>query len=101
MSKKFILKYEEMELQQYLLERNTSIQKFILKARSQTLDLKTQKKWKYHDLLCSGCNESGQEMLSCESFGTYKSEEIKPQYSWFYCGSVSDMVYCDDRQNEN
>ena len=79
-----------------MLDGKTNISKCISKARAQTLDLKTQKKWKYHDLLCSGCNdreESGQEMLSCESFGTYKSEEIKPQYSWFYDDSVSDMVY--------
>ena len=97
MSKISILKYETLELQQYLLEGNTNISKFISKARSQTLDLKTQKKWKYNDLLCSGCTEreeSGQEILSCDGFGSYKREEIKPQYSWFHCGSVSDMVYC-------
>ena len=70
MSKISILKYETLELQQYLLEGNTNISKFISKARSQTLDLKQQNKWKYHHLLCSGCND-GQEILSCDGFGSY------------------------------
>jgi hypothetical protein len=97
MSKISIIKYEKLELQQYLNYGNTKISKFISKARSQTLDLKIQKKWKYSDLLCSGCHEreeSGEELLSCDSFGSYKTEEIKPHYSWFYDDSVSDMVYC-------
>ena len=97
MSKISIIKYEKLELQQYLHHGNTNISKFTSKARSQKLDLKNQKKWKYSELICSGCNEreeSGQEILSCDSSGSYKREEIKPQYSWFYCGSVSDMVYC-------
>ena len=49
------------------------------------------------DLLCSGYHEredSGEELLSCDSFGSYKTEEIKPHYSWFYDNSVSDMGYC-------
>ena len=97
MSKIAIIKYEKLELQQYLQHGNTNISKFIAKARSQTLDLKSQKKWKYGDLLCAGCGvreESAQEILSCDSFGTYKSEEIQPQYSCFYGDTVSDMFYC-------
>ena len=49
MSKISIIKYEKLELQQYLHHGNKNISKFISKARSQTLDLKIQKKWKYSD----------------------------------------------------
>ena len=48
-------------------------------------------------VLPHGCHEkeeSGEELLGCDSFGSYKREEIKPKYSWFYDDSVSDMVYC-------
>ena len=59
------------------------------------MELTNQKKWKYSD--GSGCyekEESGKQLLRCDIFGLYQREEIKPQYSWFYQGSVSDMVYC-------
>ena len=42
-----------------------------------------QSNWKYSDTLCSGCNEneeSGKELGSCDSFGSYKSNEIKLCY---------------------
>ena len=65
------IKYEKLEMQEYLLcgDRNVNV------SRSQTLDIKSQKKWKYVDKLCSGCHtneESREEMLSCKSFGANK-----------------------------
>ena len=48
--------YEKLELQQYLMDGNKSIQtsKFIFKARAKTLDIKTHKGWKYDDKTCIG-----------------------------------------------
>ena len=91
--------YEKLELQHYLLDgnKNINISKFICKARSKTLDLKTHKKWKYENIHCIGCkvnDESGDEVLHCESFGSYKIGEAKPNYNWFYSDSVNDMIYC-------
>ena len=84
MSKVSNIKYEKLEMQQYLCENsNTNISKFIAKARAKTLDLKTQKGWKYEDKLCSGCNireESGDEILTCEKFGKYTANENIPEY---------------------
>ena len=58
--------------------KNINVSKFIFKERSQTLDIKTQKKWKYDDKACVGCNvreETGEEILNCWYFG--KDEQTK------------------------
>ena len=51
------LKYEKLEIQEYLLEgnRNTVLAKLIFKARGRNLDIKGHKKWKYDDDICVGC----------------------------------------------
>ena len=57
-----------------------------------TLDIKTHKKWKYSDTLCSGClvnEETGEEILRCESFGDNLQ---KISYSWFYSSKVTDQI---------
>ena len=64
--------YSKLEMQEYLVDgdRNNNISKVIYKARGMTLDIKTQKKWKYSDTLCSGClvnEETGEEILRCEN----------------------------------
>ena len=61
------IEYSKLEMQEYLLcgDRNTSISKFIFKARGCNLDIKTQKKWKYDDNIT---------------------------YSWFYGNSVSEQI---------
>ena len=45
------IKYDDLQMQEYLVDgnRNTKISKFIFKVRSMTLNLKTQKSWKYSD----------------------------------------------------
>ena len=94
-SKILHIQYKSLELQEYLLEgnKNINVSKFIFKARSQTLDIKTQKKWKYDDKACVGCNvreETGEEILNCWYFG--KDEQTKPiTYDMFY-GAISDMI---------
>ena len=68
------IKYDSLKNQEYLLhgDRNINVRRFIFKARSKTLDIKTQNKWKYDNLLCSGCHmkeESEDEILACNIFG--------------------------------
>ena len=48
------IKYDELKIQEYLLDgnKNIEISKFVFKARSKCLDIKTQKKWKYKDIIC-------------------------------------------------
>ena len=77
--------------------RNTEISKFIFKARSMTLNIKTQKSWKYSDSICVGCGvneETGDEVISCSGFTDNKEKEenipIKAYQSFFY-GQVSEM----------
>ena len=88
------IQYNKLEIQEYLLcgDRDINISRLIFKARGLTLDIKTQKKWKYSDRLCSGCqlnDESGEEILFCKSFG----ENIQNiSYSWFYRESVGDQI---------
>ena len=93
------IRYDRLELQPYLVGGNhgTKISQFIFKARSQTLDIKTQKKWKYEDAWCTGCEsreETGDEILTCEKFGKYQENITKPKYSWFFSDCFGDMVYC-------
>ena len=45
------------------------VSKTIYKARGMTLDIKMQKKWKYDDMKCEGCQEhveAGEEILKCD-----------------------------------
>ena len=92
------IQYKTLEMQEYLLEGNKSIEvsKFIFKARSKTLDIKMQRKWKYEDKLCTGCKvreETGEEILTCTYFEETDEENAKPMtYDMFYCGSISDMI---------
>ena len=81
--------YEKLEIQEYLLsgDRNIIISKLIFKARG-----KTQKKWKYSDTLCSGCevnDETGDEILHCQTLG---GNEENLSYSWFFRDSVEDQI---------
>ena len=86
--------YEKLEIQEYLLsgDRNINISKLIFKARVNTLDIKTHKKWKYSHTLCSGCevnDETGDEILHCKTFG---ENEENLSYSWFFRDSVEDQI---------
>jgi hypothetical protein len=89
-------------MQQYLYENtNTNISKFITKARAKKLEIKTHKSWKYKDRACSGCKireESGNKILTCESFGKYDENEKIPTYSCFFRNKTSDMIYCAIRE---
>ena len=90
------LKYEKLEMQDYLLDGNykTKISQVIYKARTQTLDIKTHKRWKYDDDICVACHEKQEtieEILSC----TYLSDnnvETKPIcYDWLISGTGRKM----------
>ena len=74
-------------------DRDINLSRLIYKARGLTLDIKTQKKWKYFsDKLCSGCqlnDEYGEEVLFCASFGE-NTQNIS--YRRFYRESVSDQI---------
>ena len=87
------IEYQKLDIQEYLLngDRNVNVSKFIFKARSKTVDIKMQKKWKYDDILCSGCGENeetGEEILSCKSFGNSSDNS----YSGFYSDNVDDQT---------
>ena len=68
-SKTKYLKYEKLEMRQYLREnRNTKVSKIILNIRSETLDIKTWNHWNYEDNLCIMCNvkeETIEHFMKC------------------------------------
>ena len=81
-------------MQNYLSDgdRNTDVSKIIYKARGQTLDIKTQKRWKYDDVTCEGCQkniESGEEVLKCENLG---ENDNLIEYSCFFSENVSKQI---------
>ena len=93
------LKYDRLEIQEYLVDgnRNTKLSKIIFKARSLTLDIKLHKKWKFKDTICVGCGEreeSGEEILKCDGFDKEREEEVPKEmkYSNFFDGTSSQMV---------
>ena len=72
--------YEDLEIQEYLLDgnRNTKISQLIFKARTKTLDIKTWKRWKYDDDLCVGCSEKSEtieEILICKTLNEKEGTE--------------------------
>ena len=88
------ISYKRLEMQEYLLlgDRNPKVSKVVFKARSKTLDVKVQRKWKYDDLYCSGCfqnEESPDEIINCEKFGENKK---KVKYSWFFSDSADTQI---------
>ena len=88
----------EYKIQEYLLEgnKNTETSKVIFKARGQTLEIKTQKQWKYNDILCVGCgveSESVKEILTCNGFGEINEKITRQLSNLVFSGdSVSCMV---------
>ena len=77
-SKTKYLKYEKLEMRQYLRENlNTKVSKIIFNIRAETLDIKTWNHWNYEDNLCIMCNvkeETIEHFMKCETYGT---EQIK------------------------
>ena len=97
------IEYQKFEMQGYLADgdRNTNLSKVIFKARGRNLDIKLQKKWKYDDILCSGCKtneESGEEVLNCKSFGENKE---KVSYSMFFSDLVKEQTKVGNKMMKN
>ena len=89
-------------MQAYLADgdRDNRVSRLIFKARGKTLDIKMQKRWKYDDTLCTGCEnkeETGQEILMCDKLS--ENPENIP-YSWFYKELVKDQVSAAKSLNE-
>ena len=75
------IQYSSLEMQEYMMDGDMVIDvtKFIFKARSKTLDITAQRKWKYEDNTCIGWktrDETGQEILSCWYFGKEENENL-------------------------
>ena len=90
--------YDDLKIQEYFIDGNCkkNISKLIFKARSKTLDIKTQQKWKYADKICIGCKtkeESGDEILICDNLNKENRVAVNPiEYNWFYKNTVNDKV---------
>ena len=98
------INYKKLEIQRYFVEGNstTSLAKLIFKARTKTLDIKTQNGWKYSDKLCVGCErkeETGDEILSCVRLQGQNKQSV--EYSWFYSGCVLKMVKAGLKERQN
>ena len=88
------IEYKELKMQDYLADgdRKILVSKLIYKARGMNLDIKMQKRWKYEDFKCEGCqenSETGEEILKCDQLGI---NENQAQYSWFFSTSVSKQI---------
>ena len=92
------VEYKELKIQEYFVGGycSTKVSKLLFKARSLTLDIKKQQKWKYTDLSCIGCKlkeESGEELLICEYLSKENSDADNPiTYDLFYSSNVVYMV---------
>ena len=85
-------------MQEYLASGFCSVKlaRIIFKARSLTLDIKSQRKWKFTDKWCVGCHireETGQEILICEKLNFENSEaEDQINYDAFYSNDIKKIV---------
>ena len=101
------IEYKNLDIQEYLSSGacNVKLAKLIFKARSQTLDIKTQRKWKYADILCTGCmlkEETGQEILLCEILNDKNmTSNVIVMYSDFYSENIYDIVKTGKILQEN
>ena len=98
-SKISCIKYDDLQIHEYLLDRNRNIDlsNFIYKARSMTLNIKTQKRWKYSDKTCVGYgvrSETGDEILSCTGLMENTNDKINQSlfYDMLFVGKSSEMA---------
>ena len=90
------LKYEKLEMQDYFLDGNfnTQVSKVIYKARTQSLDIKTHKRWKYDDDICVACHERKEtieELLTCTYLSDTNEETNNLCSDWLISGSGRQM----------
>ena len=87
-----------MTIQEYFVNGHCGkkLSKLIFKARSQTLDIKMQQKWKYADKICIGCKkreESCDEILLCEKLNNQNRVADNPiDINRFFKNTVTDIV---------
>ena len=92
------MKHLKLEMQDYFVDGNCTkkIAILIFKARSQTLDIKMQRKWMYADKICIGCQkteESGDEIMICENLNNEnRTADIPVRYDWFFGENINDLV---------
>ena len=76
--------------------KNNEISKVIFKTRGGTLDIKINKKWKYDDITCVGCDkniETVDEILNCEGLRNKSEVLTKPAaFSWVFGSSIEKMT---------
>ena len=79
--------------------KKNEISKVIFKTRGGTLDIKINKKWKYDDITCVGCDkniETFDEILNYEGL-RYQSEVLtKPAaFGWVFGSSIEKRLMWD------
>ena len=93
------IKYDALKMQDYMLphKTSTSLAKFICQARCRMLDVKTNYKNRYKDLLCPlGCSENmedtQQHLLVCEKLGDSSMVLKIPEYDEIFDQDVTQIV---------
>ena len=91
------ISYSKLQIQSYFVDGNcnTNLSKLIFKARTKTLDIKAQQKWKYEDRMCVGCGvmeENGEEILNCSVLQKKRVENKKTSYNGLYSRCVEEVV---------
>ena len=92
------LNYYNLKMQDYLVSGlcNKKMAKIIFKARTETLDLKSYKKWKFEDILCVACKEkeeTGEEILKCKILNKENKDDYENiLYDWFYTDEIEKLV---------
>ena len=99
------LKYSDLVIEEHFVSGgcNKNMSRLICKARTKTLDIKTQQRWKYADLSCIGCKirkEEKEEILFCELLNNEnRVAEIPAKYDMFYSNDVADMIKLEKLSN--
>ena len=92
------LKYKDLKIQDYLVSGlcNKKAARLIFRARSETLEIKSHRKWKYEDVLCVGCKkneETGEEIMNCNVLNEDNKDDYRNvKYDWFYSKETEKIV---------
>ena len=104
------LKYEDLEMQEYLMETDIDIsldeKKWIFKCRTNDVDLKANFQWKHENIWCHCCDEdtpeTNEHLLHCKVLlGANEVLSYIPKYNELFSEDLDEVIYISRILKEN
>ena len=98
-----IIKYENFEMAKYLQKDNLGFsvreKQNLFQCRTNDIDVKANRSWKYNNLICRSCNETDkietqEHLLLCKNvFDRNEKVTYIPVYSDLYSNDIEEQMY--------